>query len=587
MHLRILSLDLDGTLARDGVVEEATWSALRAAKASGFVLFLVTGRRLSVIPDIGPFDELCEAIVAENGAVIFYPRTERVDTPFGKLAPEVIRKLEVMPIDVDFGVAIAATWVPNDRQVLDALAQTGYAATVEYNKGAVMVLPPGATKGSGLKVALEELGYSTRNVLACGDAENDRSMFEQADFSVAVANAIPAMRNLADVVLDKSHGAGVRDLLSNLINGQMPPYRCRPDRRVHLGRGEHDELMCLSSFNFLNSNWAVAGGSGTGKTWLAGLILEQLLTLGYQACVIDPEGDYRSLKAFPRTIVFGDESTPPPTVTDVITLLEYARISLVLDLCLYSPDEKRDYVTRFLQALGGLRAKRGLPHWFLIDEAHFFCHDNGHLLNELILENAHAGGFTFVSYHMSGLPASLLAQIDHWMITPMREPQELANLQFMLTKRRLSSEALTTLSGKQFLLSMGTTAQIDPPESGVVRLDQVGRKLPHVRHLHKYLIAPLSANRQFYFHAQSGEQHIRPAASLWEFSQVLPRLSAKTLRYHLSRKDFERWLRDVIRDEELARQIRILEHREMPDEVLKQNLCDAVNQRFSDLESLI
>ena len=590
MHLKILAFDLDGTLARDGVVAEATWEALRAAKDAGFVLLLVTGRRLSVIPELGPFDELCEAIVAENGATIHYPRIDRVDTPFGKLAYEVVRKLEQLHIDVEFGEAIAATWVPHDRKVLDCIAQTGYAATVEYNKGAVMVLPPGATKGSGLKLALEELGYSTRNVLAVGDAENDRSMFEQADLSVAVPNAIPAIRDLADTVLRKPNGMGCQDLLTGLLDNQIPAYRCRPDRRIHLGRNAQNEPICMSSFNFLDSNWAITGDSGTGKTWLAGLILEQLLNMGYQACVIDPEGDYRSLKAVPRTIVFGDENNPPPSVSDVITLLEYARISIVLDLCQYNLEEKRAYVKKFLQALGGLRAQRGLPHWFLVDEAHYFCHENGDSLTELIRENARAGGFAFISYRISELPSALLDDISHWIITKTKDEQEVQTLQQVLRKQHPQLQdipALHQLSSKQFYLSMGHTAQTDPPRSGIVQLGELNRVTPHVRHLHKYLIAPLAKHQQFYFHPQAGEKGIRPAASLWEFSQTLPRLSAKTIRFHLERKDFERWVRDIIHDEELARQIRILDNRALSDEELIDTLCETVNQRFAELESLI
>lgn len=589
MHLKIIALDLDGTLAKEGVVEEKTWDALRAIKEAGYVLILVTGRRLSVIPTLGPFDELCEAIVAENGATLHYPQTDRVDTPFGKLADEVVLKLKKLDIGVEFGEAIAATWVPHDRAVLDVIAQTGYAATVEYNKGAVMILPPGATKGSGLKLALEELGYSTRNVLACGDAENDRSMFEQADLSVAVSNAIPVIRDLADTVLDQANGAGCRNMLAGLLKNKIPSYRCRTNRRIQLGRDEQNAPICLSSFNFLDSNWCIAGSSGTGKTWVAGLILEQLISMGYQSCIIDPEGDYNTIKALPRTIVFGDESEPPPSVSDVVTLLEYARISIVLDLCQYSLEEKRAYVQRFLQALGGLRARRGLPHWFLIDEAHYFCQNEGNTLSDLIVENSRVGGFAFVTYQVSSLPDRLSGSIDHWIITELREEQERQHIQNILSEHGnpiSPSVQLDTIPNKKFYLNIGKTTQLNPPSTGVVSLAAMKRTIPHVRHLHKYLIAPLSPSKQFYFRTWNKEKPARPAASLWEFSQALPRLSPRTIRYHLERKDFERWLKDVIRDEELVRQLRKLDNWLLSDEALKETLCKTVSHRFKELERL-
>lgn len=583
-------MDLDGTLAEHGVVAAETWQALGKMKEAGFTLLLVTGRRLSVIPDIGPFAEYCEAIVSENGATVYFPRSDTTITPFGRLAPEVVQKLEALGNEVEFGVAIAATWVPHDREVLSIISETGYAATVEYNKGAVMILPPGATKGSGLKVALEELGYSARNVLACGDAENDRSMFEQADLSVAVANAIPAIKDLADAVLTQPNGQGSREIMEKLMAGKVPAYRCRPQRRIVLGHSNEDEKVCLSPFNLLDSNWGIVGSSGSGKSWLAGLLMEQLLELGYQTCVIDPEGDYRAIRAFPHTIVLGSEMSMPPSVVDVITLLEYARVSIILDLSLYSREEKISYVREFMQALSGIRARRGLPHWFLIDEAHYFCHTKGDPLTDLFLENARAGGFTFITYQARALPDALLKSIDHWMFTQIRDQAEVRHLRLKMSKGGNSCKSLNelgTLTSKQFYLCMGETSQLDPPTSGVVGLDRVDRSTPHVRHLHKYLLAPLPANKQFYFNLQEKEMPVRPAASFWEFLNAIPRLSVRTIRYHLERKDFERWLSEVIHDDELARQLRKLAGRQLADQELKDALYATVSIRFEELERLI
>ncbi|PHN08212.1 HAD-IIB family hydrolase [Flavilitoribacter nigricans] len=589
MHLNILALDLDGTLAKDGIVADETWQALRNMKAAGFVLILVTGRRLSVIPGIGPFDEICEAVIAENGATIYFPRSDTTVTPFGRLAPEVIQKLEGLGREIEFGVAIAATWIPHDREVLHILSDTGYAATVEYNKGAVMILPPGATKGSGLKYALEELGYSTRNVIACGDAENDRSMFEQADLSVAVANAIPAIRDLADTVLNQPNGAGSRQMMGQLLAGKIPPYRCRPQRRIQLGQNTEGDPVCLSPFNLLDSNWGIVGSSGTGKSWLAGMIMEQLLRIGYQVCVIDPEGDYRSIRAFPRTIVLGSDFSSPPSVGDVITLLEYARVSIILDLTLYKRDEKITYVREFMQALSGIRAKRGLPHWFLIDEAHYFCHTEGEHLSDLFLENAQRGGFTFVTYYPDALPKKLLQGIDHWMFTQINHQATINVLRKNIRPQEKSCDLdeLRQLNARELYLCLGDTPQLSAPASGIVRLDGVNRSTQHVRHLHKYLLAPLPTDKQFYFHVSAPDPGVRPAASLWEFRQALPKLPVKTIKFHLERHDFEKWLTEVIHDDELARQVRKLAGRPVKDEQLKEALAATVANRFDELESLI
>src|SRR5690606_12702232 len=108
--------------------------------------------------------ETFDAIVAEDGAVVCFPHRDIVTLPFGRLPDELRRRLDVLPIPLERGLAIVATRIPHDQVVFDLLRATGGGATVEYNRGAVMVLPPGATKGTGLQYALRELGISARSV---------------------------------------------------------------------------------------------------------------------------------------------------------------------------------------------------------------------------------------------------------------------------------------------------------------------------------------------------------------------------------------------------------------------------------------
>ena len=69
----------------------------------------------------------------------------------------------------------------------------------------------------------------------------------------------------------------------------------------------HEFSLALRGRNVL-----IAGDAKSGKSWLAGLLCEQLILHGYSMCVIDPEGDYRSLEALPGVTVLGGEK-PPPT----------------------------------------------------------------------------------------------------------------------------------------------------------------------------------------------------------------------------------------------------------------------------------
>ena len=82
--------------------------------------------------------------------------------------------------------------------MLEAIRDLGLELQVIFNKGAVMVLPAGVNKASGLKAALAELGLSPHNVVGVGDAENDHALLRPCECGVAVANAIPTLKQEAD-----------------------------------------------------------------------------------------------------------------------------------------------------------------------------------------------------------------------------------------------------------------------------------------------------------------------------------------------------------------------------------------------------
>jgi hypothetical protein len=76
------------------------------------------------------------------------------------------------------------------------------------------------------------------------------------------------------------------------------------------------------------------------------------------------------------------------------------------------------------------------------------------------------------------------------------------------------------------------------------------------------------------------------AANLWEFRQALNDVPLETLQFHLTRGDYERWILDVLRDEELARRIRKLGGRNLDGDELRRALFDTVSNRYDELERL-
>src|SRR3954470_2077075 len=221
MGYRAIALDYDGTIAREGVVPLRVLEALRTLKASGRRLVLVTGRELeellALFPDIGIFDR----VVAENGALLYRPETEQRVALHEPPPLALIEALERSGIPLAIGHVILATVRPYETLVLECIAQLGLEQQVIFNKGAVMILPPGCNKASGLKSALDELEISPRDVVAVGDGENDHSLFELAGYSVATGNAVASLKDAADRVTHSTHGDGVIEIVTSLLEHEL------------------------------------------------------------------------------------------------------------------------------------------------------------------------------------------------------------------------------------------------------------------------------------------------------------------------------------------------------------------------------
>ncbi|HWI57679.1 MAG TPA: HAD-IIB family hydrolase, partial [Bacillota bacterium] len=187
MRYYALATDYDGTLAAAGAVDQKTVEALRRFKASGRKLLLVTGRELEDLLQIFPQAQLCDRIVAENGGLLYRPDTREIRLLSGSppaALVDCLRQRGVAPLAV--GRVLLATHEPHQAAVLQAIHDLGLEYQIIFNKGAVMVLPSGVNKASGVKAALKELSLSRHNVAAVGDAENDHAMLDFCAFSAAV-----------------------------------------------------------------------------------------------------------------------------------------------------------------------------------------------------------------------------------------------------------------------------------------------------------------------------------------------------------------------------------------------------------------
>ena len=223
MRYPSLACDYDGTLASGGRVDGTTLAALERLRATGRSLILVTGRQASHLPALFPRLDLFDRIVAENGAVLYRP-VDGVERILASPAPPaLVRLLErrgVEPLSV--GRCIVATDLVRQTALLDAIGELGLDLRLSFNKGAVMALPAGVDKASGLDAALAELGLRAHECVGIGDAENDGAFLARCGCAVAVANAVEPLKAQADFVTYGSRGAGVTELIDRLLADAVP-----------------------------------------------------------------------------------------------------------------------------------------------------------------------------------------------------------------------------------------------------------------------------------------------------------------------------------------------------------------------------
>ena len=223
-----LATDYDETLASGGEVSPQTLNALERLKASSRKLLLITGRELADLLEVCPGIELFDCVIAENGAVLYVPLSKNLRSLApAPLAPllEALRKRSVQPLSV--GRSIVATLHHNYAAVREAIAETGMSMEIIFNRDALMVLPAGIDKGSGLQAALQELQLPLHAVVGIGDAENDEPFLKLCGISVAVANATPAIRELADIVTVRERGAGVIEVIESMLAGTLERFEDR------------------------------------------------------------------------------------------------------------------------------------------------------------------------------------------------------------------------------------------------------------------------------------------------------------------------------------------------------------------------
>ena len=188
---------------------------------------MVTGRELPDLKRVCPMLDRFEWVVAENGALLHRPSTDETRLLCESASAPLVESLRRTEIPLSVGEAIVATVEPHEVVVLEEIKRLGLELQVIFNKGAVMVLPSGVNKATGLTALLAEAKLSPDEVVAVGDAENDHAFLGACGMGVAVANALPMLKERADFVTNGARGDGVAELIGMILADDLASIRPR------------------------------------------------------------------------------------------------------------------------------------------------------------------------------------------------------------------------------------------------------------------------------------------------------------------------------------------------------------------------
>jgi len=270
---RAVVVDLDGTILNDrGKIDDRLAGRIRKLHDSGSLMFsIATGRVTSgAMPFVRQLG-IKLPLILSNGALLISPdgRTlfcEKVpkdvaleigktvkkldrgrlylnifwgDTIYTERISSVIRKyIDFVDIDIRMVkdvVSYAKSRQDDPLKVL-VIGDDSEAIEVAYSElskrvgsyvemfrsysNYLEIVNRGIDKGLGLRKFSEFAGIPLSEIVAVGDSENDEPMFRVAGLSVAVGNAMPSVKDSADIVIEKRDGAAIEELIGMLLGDE-------------------------------------------------------------------------------------------------------------------------------------------------------------------------------------------------------------------------------------------------------------------------------------------------------------------------------------------------------------------------------
>lgn len=245
-------LDIDGTLlgaSHDAL--EKNINVIQKVRALGHKVFISTGRSAAFLPQVIDYERSFDGVITGAGArivlggevvlcshvdydsimrfcdfcaektnVSFLEGTKKM-FHFGSDGKERANCIQLTAenvdrfIDKETEIEKFAIYGIVDPRIA---AVMGDDFVVMQHRGYAEVIQKNCSKSRAMFFVLEKLGIPKENSIAMGDSMNDFDMIEKAGIGIAMENAVPELKNIADMTTTCADDAGVAVALEKLFS---------------------------------------------------------------------------------------------------------------------------------------------------------------------------------------------------------------------------------------------------------------------------------------------------------------------------------------------------------------------------------
>ncbi len=243
--IALIALDLDNTLLTDDKkITETTHYWIRKAKQKGLTVIFCTGRGIQSTKHLWEELDLDTPMVLVNGGEIWQRPEELMERHI--LGSEDIRELvkfakangtkywgysvESWSNDQNWSEELYGhNWLkfgmrhdhlPTIQRLREEVRSWGIYEVTQSHEVNMEISPLGINKGYGLKKVCDYLGIGLDQVMAVGDSHNDLTMLQVAGLGVAMANASPEIKSIANAHTTSNEDDGVARAIRRYVFGE-------------------------------------------------------------------------------------------------------------------------------------------------------------------------------------------------------------------------------------------------------------------------------------------------------------------------------------------------------------------------------